>query len=248
VKEANPPASWETKHYYKGVAVGQFEEDVVPTVVNMEPNDLKPYSPECVKCSDAGGNVTITFERRSRITSELHDSDGNVTYREGQGSLAHFVYKIYGNKTLADKPWEDSGSWFLVATYSGATAKWDQQVAIDPSHYADIDAGLCSASGSAYHNSYAGETDSGALYVEAIANDGTTILDRIENSQSHPTVWTQEAAALALPSGTRYLRIGTNNVRSWGTHLESHWDDFALSLFVSGVTLGSTEWNQTDLY
>jgi hypothetical protein len=65
----------------------------------MQPNDLKPYTPECVKCSDDGTNVTITFERRSRITSELHDSDGNVTYREGQGSLAHFVYKIYANKT-----------------------------------------------------------------------------------------------------------------------------------------------------
>jgi hypothetical protein len=28
VKEANPPASWETKHYSRAWQVGQFEEDV----------------------------------------------------------------------------------------------------------------------------------------------------------------------------------------------------------------------------
>jgi hypothetical protein len=347
-RERNATSEWDTTHSFKAVPTGSYSETSLATSVDMQPNDLKPYTPEQVRITDDGTDITVTFERRSRIGNEMN-SGGTPTsfYNEGQGSLAHFVYKVWGNKLLTDTPWDPevtpdftgtvaiysgvtlvdpltfsfdhtgmssfvielhevgyvngfskyvqfekvssatpfpltltnpgaetgdvtgwttrsggnpqasmaetavlphSGSWFLVATYSGATAKWDQQVAIDPSHYADIDAGLCSASGSAYHNSYAGETDSGALYVEAIANDGTTILDRIENSQSHPTVWTQEAAALALPSGTRYLRIGTNNVRSWGTHLESHWDDFTLSLFVSGVTLGSTEWNQTELY
>jgi hypothetical protein len=66
--------------------------------MTMEPNDLKPYTPECVTCGDDGTNVTITFERRSRIGSELHDSDANVPYREGQGSLAHFVYNVYAGR------------------------------------------------------------------------------------------------------------------------------------------------------
>jgi hypothetical protein len=101
---------------FKAVASGEYEENIFPTSIPMQPNDLKPYTPECVKCGDDGTNVTITFERRSRIGSELHDSDGNVPYREGQGALAHFVYKVYGGTTLADKAWEDG---FTSPTFNG---------------------------------------------------------------------------------------------------------------------------------
>jgi hypothetical protein len=108
VREVNTPAEWSARHLFKGVATGEYAENVQPIGITMQPNDLKPYTPECVKATDDGTNVTINFERRSRIGSEIHDGDGDVPYREGQGSLAHFVYKVYAGKTLADLPWSDS--------------------------------------------------------------------------------------------------------------------------------------------
>ncbi len=116
VKEANAPAVWATTHFFKAVSLGEFEEDATRLGIDMQPNDLKPYTPERVKCSDDGTDVTITFERRSRITSELHDGDGNVPYREGQGALAHFVYKVYANTDLADEPWADE---FTAPDFTG---------------------------------------------------------------------------------------------------------------------------------
>jgi hypothetical protein len=75
--------------------------------VDMKPYDLMPYSPECVKAADDGTNITMTFERRSRYSNELSDGTSDVPYKEGQGSLAHFVYNVYGGKLLADTPWSD---------------------------------------------------------------------------------------------------------------------------------------------
>jgi hypothetical protein len=126
MKEFHDASTWQQTHSFKAVSSGTYSEDAPAVAVAMEPNDLKPYTPECVKCTDTGGaNVTITFERRSRIGNELHDYDGNLPYKEGQGSLAHFVYKVYSNKLLSDKPWADlvptiafTGT---VPIYSGVT-------------------------------------------------------------------------------------------------------------------------------
>lgn len=118
-KEMNGPSNWSLTHVFKPVPTGEFEENVVPISVQMQPTDLMPYSPECVKASDDGTNVTITFERRSRISNELHDADATVPYKEGQGSLAHFVYNVWGGKLLSDTPWS-----------AGTTPTFTGQVAI----------------------------------------------------------------------------------------------------------------------
>jgi hypothetical protein len=107
VKEFNDASEWQKTHLFKAVASGTYSEDAPAVSVAMEPNDLKPYTPECVKATDNGTTITITFERRSRIANELHDNDGNLPYKEGQGSLAHFVYNVYSNKILTDRPWTD---------------------------------------------------------------------------------------------------------------------------------------------
>lgn len=123
IKEANAPAQWGVTHYFKGVAPGTYEEDADTITVSMKPRDLMPYTPEQVTCEDDATDVTITFERRSRITSELTDGTGDVPYKEGQGALAKFVYKVYSNATLADEPWLNAIPDFTgdVPIFSGVT-------------------------------------------------------------------------------------------------------------------------------
>lgn len=122
------------------------------------------------------------------------------------------------------------GAYRFIATASGATAKWDQQVAVDPAHEAGIDAGTWAVRARAWHSGFT-DADSGALYIECYASDGTTLLGREEAPQSdpstHPT-WTQQYVVTACPVGTRYFRIGTYNVRASGTELSAYWDDFEL--------------------
>lgn len=121
-----------------------------------------------------------------------------------------------------------TGTYRFVATPNGASARWDQQAAVDPALWADVDAGLIRAKATAWYWTF--DDDSGALYVEAIASDGTTILDRDQNSQSSPGSWTDTFSIVRLPPGTRYVRIGTSNLRDAGTELSVYWDDFALEL------------------
>lgn len=124
-----------------------------------------------------------------------------------------------------------TGLFGFISTPSGATARWDQQIAIDPVYYSLVDSGSSRVKASAWHSGFSGDGDSGALYLEAVASDGVTILSRVENLQSDPSAWTLEVVTLWLPSGTRFLRIGTNNIRKSGTELSSYWDDFGLELY-----------------
>jgi hypothetical protein len=121
IKILHGPAEWDAQHSFKAVSAGNYEEDALAVGLNMDPNDLKPYTPESVTCGDDGNVVTVKFERRSRITSELKDGSPDILYREGQGSLARVTYKVFANKTLADKPWVAETPTFTgnVAIYDG---------------------------------------------------------------------------------------------------------------------------------
>lgn len=114
-KLTNPPAEWSLTKYLKSVAPGTLEEDASPMVHKFEPNDLKPYTPEGVTCTDDATNVIVGFIRRSRITAELTDYTSEVPYREGQGVNARFTYDVYVNKSLAAEPWKSP----LPADHSG---------------------------------------------------------------------------------------------------------------------------------
>lgn len=104
-KMFNSPSDWSSEHYFKAVPPGTLSEDQQSMGVLFEPNDLKPYSPENVACTDDGTNVTITFARRSRIAYEITDGVDEVSYREGQGPNARCTYEVYSGKALSDKPW-----------------------------------------------------------------------------------------------------------------------------------------------
>lgn len=128
-----------------------------------------------------------------------------------------------------------SGAKYFAATASGATAKWDQQVAVNAAHYTAVDTGTMILRGLAPHIGYDQDTDSGQLYVECYAADGTTLLGRQENAASDPAVWTYEAVQMTVPTGTRFFRIGTNNTRVTGTQLSTYWDEFSLELADAGT-------------
>lgn len=139
LKEFNDASEWERTHYFKAVATGSYSEDALTVAVPMEPNDLRPYTPEYIRAVDDGTNITIKFERRSRISNELTDGSPDVPYKEGQGSLAHFVYKVYANKVLSDTPWEDG----TVPTFTGNVAIYSG-VSFAPLTFQFAQAGLSS--------------------------------------------------------------------------------------------------------
>ena len=105
LKEVNAPSLWSTTQYFKAVPQGGYAENTQGISIDMAPNDLRPYTPETVTCNDDGTNVTIGFQRRSRITAELADGSPDIIYREGQGATAHFSYSVWAGKGLADTPW-----------------------------------------------------------------------------------------------------------------------------------------------
>lgn len=123
-----------------------------------------------------------------------------------------------------------SGGWYFVGSGNGVTAVWDQQVDVPAGLITSVSGGHMWVRAKAWHNGFSTDTDSGALYIECYAADGVSLLARLENSQSDPTAWTQEFAAINMPAGTRKLRIGTSNKRVTGTQLSTYWDDFELEI------------------
>jgi hypothetical protein len=173
-REMHEPDAWDKKHYFKAVATGTFAEDSFPVAADMEPNDLKPYTPEDVRlASDDGTNVTITFERRSRIGNELHDFDGTVPYKEGQGSLAHCVYKVYANKLLADKPWADG----TAVAFTGNVALYSGVTLVSPLTFQFAKAGITKFVVELYEVGY---VDGFKKYVQFVNIPGTTQWDKTD--------------------------------------------------------------------
>ncbi|ARK07423.1 hypothetical protein LAV_00023 [Sphingobium phage Lacusarx] len=99
------PADFSMRRYYKAVRNGQMSEELPATQMQIEPNDLKPYTPESVKLSEVDGTVTISWKRRSRITANLVDGTGEIHYKEGLGLLASYGYRIHKDRDLEDSPW-----------------------------------------------------------------------------------------------------------------------------------------------
>jgi hypothetical protein len=173
IRLSNAPSEWNQTHLFKPVPPGSYAEDVYPVSVDMEPNDLKPYTPEFVRVSDDGTNITVTFERRSRITNEVTDLTGDIPYKEGQGSLAHCVYNVWGNKLLSDKPWSAGTATSFngnVAIYSGVTL-------VSPLTFNFAKAGLTSFVVELYEVGY---VNGFSKYVQFVNVPGTNLWDMTE--------------------------------------------------------------------
>jgi hypothetical protein len=89
----------------RAVTPGDALDDSVGLTYDITAKDLRPYSPQAFKINFDAGNVTIAWQRRSRITNTIVADTGEVAYREGDTSTGTYVYKVYPNTTPADKPW-----------------------------------------------------------------------------------------------------------------------------------------------
>lgn len=120
-----------------------------------------------------------------------------------------------------------SGSYFFAHTGIAATASWDQEIDVS-AHAAAIDAGTAAVKATGYHNTIDGAT--GALYIEFYATDGSTLLGGTSGSETSPASWTLKTLYCALPTGTRYVRIGSNHTRVGSNNIFTYWDDYALEI------------------
>lgn len=90
------------KEAYIAVNIGTAISDAQPVTVELEPNDLKPYSPEAVGCTSVAGAATVSFQRRSRKTFGIVDNVSEAPYYEGQGPNAAFKWQVFYDAALAD--------------------------------------------------------------------------------------------------------------------------------------------------
>jgi hypothetical protein len=67
---------------WRAVSVGSVFEDADVQHRILTGRDLKPYAPWAVKATIDGGDILITWSRRTRIGGELKDGTGTVPLTE----------------------------------------------------------------------------------------------------------------------------------------------------------------------
>jgi hypothetical protein len=65
--------------------------DATPTQITYEPRDLMPYAPADIRRSIAGGAVTVTWARRTRLGGGMQDFTGTVPLHESSESYEVYV-------------------------------------------------------------------------------------------------------------------------------------------------------------
>lgn len=121
-----------------------------------------------------------------------------------------------------------SGSYrFGMDTGFDGGSVWDQEVALDPSLYAAIDANLAAFDATSWL--FADAVDTGSLYIEC-RDAGSVLISTFATPQALAPAWDQQDLIEPIPPNTRFLRIGTNNLRNLGSVFNVYWDDFALDV------------------
>jgi hypothetical protein len=90
-----PPQDYTVTREFRAVGPGEVIEDAEGVTSKLVPRDLMPFTPEDVKVTDNGTTVTITMQRRSRVTSPLVDGTGTIHYKEGEKGSGKIVYKLW---------------------------------------------------------------------------------------------------------------------------------------------------------
>lgn len=97
-----PPEQYVSTRTFKAVPPSTTSEAAEAYPVQLVPRDLMPLTPENVMITDDGTTVTITAQRRSRITAPLTDGYGVIHYKEGEKISARFGYQIWSGKTISE--------------------------------------------------------------------------------------------------------------------------------------------------
>lgn len=117
---------------------------------------------------------------------------------------------------------------FGIAGVFKSTTNYGQQIAVDVSVEAAIDAGDCVIRGSAWQ--LTDGLDRGQFYLSFIASNGTTIISTSTVAADIPSTWVQKELYAVIPANTRFVRIGAINERLVGSIFNVNFDDFALEL------------------
>lgn len=96
------PESYVTTRSFRAVVDGQDLDEATEVFADLVPRDLMPYTPEDVKISDDGTTVTISVQRRSRITAPLRDGTSAIHFKEGSKHTARITCKVWPGKTVKD--------------------------------------------------------------------------------------------------------------------------------------------------
>lgn len=102
IRFSRPPQDYEVTREFRAVPSGTLIEDAVAYPTALIPRDLMPYTPEDIKIADDGTDVTITMQRRSRVTAPLTDGTGVIHYKEGERNSARIDYKLWEGLTIED--------------------------------------------------------------------------------------------------------------------------------------------------
>ena len=94
------PETYVTTRLFRALTAGQEYDEAVEVSADLQPRDLMPYTPEDIKISDDGTDVTITVQRRSRVTAPLRDGISNIHYKEGAKQTGRIVCKVWPGRGL----------------------------------------------------------------------------------------------------------------------------------------------------
>lgn len=104
---------------------------------------------------------------------------------------------------------------------------WDQEITVDMSLHAAIDADTAAVRAAAWI--LGGSSDVGHIYVQFL-NSSHTILSTSSGPDIDPSTWTQQILTVKVPVNTRYIRIGADLHKNVGTIFNTNFDDFTLEL------------------
>lgn len=156
--------------------------------------------------------MTITSLTLTNPGAETGDTTGWTTY-SGGGTFA----------VVADP---NTGTYaFRLTGLFAPTTLVGQQVAVPIGSEAAIDADSAAFEASFYMKT--GSGDSGNIYVQCYAADGTTLLGTFESPQVATSGYELRTVVDGVPSGTRFIRVGSENHRG-GSSIDNRWDDFTL--------------------
>lgn len=83
--------------YFKGVSSGQLVSSVQPVSMDVVGRSLMPWAPSRVRRSESGGDLTVTWNRRTRISGGWNMGSGVETVPLNEDSEYYEFYLINGD-------------------------------------------------------------------------------------------------------------------------------------------------------
>jgi len=89
-----------TQVYFRTIPVGQTVLDARVIPFTSEGNSLKPYAPVNEEVTTDNTDITITWERRTRINGGLQNGEGEVPLNEDSEAYEIDIYNAFGDAVI----------------------------------------------------------------------------------------------------------------------------------------------------